>query len=116
MNKRYSLKEVQRTCNLLRRFGIRSIGFLLLGGPGETKETVEQSLNFADFLDIDMLKISVGIRIYPETDLARRARSEGLISSDNDLLMPRFYLNRSLENWLLETIEKQISLHPTWMF
>jgi hypothetical protein len=28
-------------------------GFLLLGGPGETRETVEESLTFARSLDVD---------------------------------------------------------------
>jgi radical SAM superfamily enzyme YgiQ (UPF0313 family) len=116
MNKRYSLKEVHRTCILLRRFEIRSMGFLLLGGPGENRETIEQSFEFANALDIDALKISVGIRIYPETDLARRAKEEGLISSDSDLLRPRFYLDPTLEDRLLEMAEKQMSSHPSWTF
>jgi radical SAM superfamily enzyme YgiQ (UPF0313 family) len=116
MNKRYSLGEVRRACTLLRRYEIRSMGFLLLGGPGETIETVEQSLEFADALDIDALKISIGVRIYPETDLARRAKEEGLISSDKDLLMPRFYLAPGLEDWICEAVEKRLSLHPTWTF
>ena len=40
------------------------MGFLLLGGPGETKETVLESLAFVDELSLDFMKISVGIRIY----------------------------------------------------
>jgi radical SAM superfamily enzyme YgiQ (UPF0313 family) len=116
MNKKYSLKEVQRACTLLRRFEIRSMGFLLLGGPGETRETIERSFEFADALDIDALKISIGIRIYPDSDLARRAKEKGLISSENDLLMPCFYLNPALESRVLETVEMQISSHPTWTF
>jgi hypothetical protein len=43
-------------------------------------------------------------------------RGKGLISSDSDLLRPRFYLNRSLEEWLYEKAKKQISLHPSWTF
>jgi hypothetical protein len=44
----------------------------MLGGPGETRDTVEEGLAFVDSLDLDALKISVGIRTYPETDLAAR--------------------------------------------
>ena len=49
------------------------MGFLLLGGPGETLETVEQSLHFADALQLEAMKITTGIRIYPYTALARIA-------------------------------------------
>ncbi len=41
------------------------MGFLLFGGPGETKETVNESLKFADSIDLEAMKITIGIRIYP---------------------------------------------------
>ena len=47
------------------------LGFLLLGGPKETRESVEESLAFADSLGLEMLKVTVGIRIYPRTPLAK---------------------------------------------
>jgi radical SAM superfamily enzyme YgiQ (UPF0313 family) len=72
------------------------MGFLLLGGPGETRETVEESLAFADSLRLEALKTTVGIRIYPGTPLARRAVQDGMISPEDDLLQPRFYLTPGL--------------------
>ena len=72
----------------------------MLGAPGETKETVEESLAFAESLHLDALKISVGIRIYPNTALAARAVAEGIIDPTDDLLFPRFYLSPTLHNWL----------------
>jgi len=68
------------------------MGFLLLGGPGETKDSVEESLAFAESLELDSLRISIGVRIYPGTEVARAALKEGLISSEQDLLLPQFYL------------------------
>src|SRR5512140_414758 len=53
MNKRYSPEDVRRTSDLLRSHGIRRMGFLLLGAPGETRESVEESLAFAESLQLD---------------------------------------------------------------
>jgi radical SAM superfamily enzyme YgiQ (UPF0313 family) len=78
------------------------MGFLLLGAPGETRETVMQSLTFARSLGLDGLKVTVGIRIYPGTPLARRAVEEGVIAPEDDLLFPRFYLAPGLEPWIHE--------------
>jgi radical SAM superfamily enzyme YgiQ (UPF0313 family) len=100
MNKRFLPDEVARIAAMLRRHGIRRMGFLLLGGPGETRETVEQSLSFAASLGLDGLRLTAGIRIYPGTELARRARAEGLLHPDDDLLFPRFYLATGLEPWI----------------
>ena len=76
------------------------MGFLLLGGPGETRESVEESLAFARSLRLDDLRITVGIRIYPGTPLAKRAVAEGMIASEDDLLRPSFYLAPGLEPWI----------------
>ena len=65
------------------------------------------------------LHISVGsgfrIRIYPNTDIARTAREEGLISSEHDLLFPKFYVTRDLEDWLFETVEERMKSRPHWI-
>jgi radical SAM superfamily enzyme YgiQ (UPF0313 family) len=106
MNKRFTPDDVRATSDLLAAHGIRRNGFLLLGGPGETRETVEESLAFAESLHLDFLKTTVGIRIYPGTPLARRAVEEGMISVESDLLLPRFYLEHGLEPWIQERVAR----------
>ncbi len=92
MNKRFTPDEVRGISQALKAHGIRRWGFLLLGGPGETADSVEESLAFADSLQLDMLNVRVGIRIYPRTPLARIALAEGVIAAGDDLLRPRFYV------------------------
>ena len=104
-NKRFKAEEVRTISRMLADAGIRRTGFLLLGGPGETRETVEESLAFADSLNLDALKITVGLRIYPATALAATALAEGMIQPDDDLLWPRFYLAPQLRDWLPERVE-----------
>ncbi len=101
MNKRFQPQEVTVLSNMLRDHGIRRMGFLLLGGPGETAESVKESLAFAQQLELDLLRVTVGIRIYPGTPLAARAREEGILQPDDDLLVPRFYLAPGLDRRLL---------------
>jgi radical SAM superfamily enzyme YgiQ (UPF0313 family) len=96
MNKRFVAAEVRDICDRLGEAGIRRMGFLLLGGPGETQETVDESLAFAAALRLDLLRVTVGIRIYPGTALARAAVRDGVIAADDDLLRPRFYLTPGL--------------------
>ncbi len=115
MNKKFNLREIRQTAETLARHGIRQQGFLMLGGPGETQESVLESLTFADSLPLDQLKITSGIRIYPQTALARMAIDAGMISPDDDLLLPKFYLVRELEEWLLETVKTWMADRPHWM-
>jgi radical SAM superfamily enzyme YgiQ (UPF0313 family) len=102
LNKRFSCADVRTVSETLSATGIKRNGFLLLGAPGETRETVEQSLAFADSLHLDGLKVTVGLRIYPGTALHSLAVAEGVVRADDDLLSPRFYLTTGLQDWLLE--------------
>jgi len=114
MNKRFSLFDVRHAARLLNKQGIRLNGFLLLGGPGETRESVRESFEFADSLPLAALKITSGIRIYSETALARTAVDEGVIGADDDLLYPRFYLARELHGWIEEEIPNWTASRPHW--
>ena len=96
--KRFDSAQVRRVSDALATHDIRRFGFLLLGGPGETRDTVTQSLDFVESLDLDMLRVTIGIRIYPGTPLAATAVAQGLITPDDDLLRPRFYMTPGLED------------------
>jgi len=115
MNKKFHLKEVRRISEILSEQGIKRMGFLLLGSPGETRKSVEESLTFADSLKLNSLKITAGVRIYPHTVLAKKAMEEGVIASQDELLFPRFYLARDLEDWLPDTLKDLVITRPHWM-
>jgi radical SAM superfamily enzyme YgiQ (UPF0313 family) len=112
LNKRFDHKEVRAVSQMFAEAGIERMGFLLLGGPGETKDSVEESLSFADFLHLETLKITVGLRIYPQTPLAKTALAEGAIKADDDLLFPRFYLAPGLRDWLPERVATYKAARP----
>jgi radical SAM superfamily enzyme YgiQ (UPF0313 family) len=115
MNKKFNLASIRDTSEMLKAAGIKQLGFLMLGGPGETRESVEQSLVFADSLDLDAMKVTIGIRIYPNTALSKTAVSEGLISPEDNLLFPRFYIVPKLEGWLRERVRSWMESRPNWM-
>ena len=112
LRKRFNRKEVSAVSKMFAEAGIERMGFLLLGGPGETKDSVEESLSFADSLNLEALKITVGLRIYRQTPLATTALSEGVIRADEDLLLPRFYLTPELKDWLPERVATYKTSRP----
>ena len=114
MNKRYTPDDVRSCAELFARHGIRQTGYLLLGGPGEDRASVLESLAFADSLPLDSLKITSGIRLYPHTLLAAAAVREGKIDPHDDLLYPRFYMTEGLGSWLKETTREWAARRPHW--
>jgi len=114
LNKHFSAREVRDAARRLGDAGIQRTGFLLLGAPGETEASVEESLRFAESLELERGKVTVGIRIYPDTLLAGAAEARHLISPGDDLLRPRFYLEPGLERWLPEIVAGWLATHPAW--
>jgi radical SAM superfamily enzyme YgiQ (UPF0313 family) len=114
MNKKFLPEEVQDIARLLQKYAINRMGFLMLGGPGETRETVLESLSFAAGLHLESMKVSLGIRIYPSTRLAQTALQEGVLSPAHNLLWPTFYLAPGLDPWLQDTVAQWMKSHPNW--
>lgn len=115
LHKRFAPQQVREVSKRLSRAGIRQTGFLLLGGPGENRETVLESLCFIDSLDLETVKVTTGIRIYPDTALADIARREGVVSKEDSLLFPVFYLAPELNGWLQETVATWMAARPHWV-
>lgn len=68
----------------------------MLGVPGETRETVTQTLEFAAALPMVMTSVGLGARIQRATGLYDAALSAGLISADDNLLYPKFYWSQTV--------------------
>jgi radical SAM superfamily enzyme YgiQ (UPF0313 family) len=115
MRKRFDPEDVEHAARLLGDAGIQRMGFLLLGGPDETRASVLESLNWVDSLRLEMVKLTVGIRIYPYTRLAAIAKAEGVIDHKDNLLHPRFYITRGLEDWLRQTVSSMVAGRSTWV-
>lgn len=79
--------------------------YFLLGGPGETVETVDETLDAIEHLKKIVLFFFTGIRIYPHTGLYKTALKEGKITEETSLLEPFYYESDAISHSM---IEKQV--------
>jgi len=86
--------------------GLHAAHYFLLGGPGETVTTVDETLNCIEHLKKTVLFFFTGIRIYPHTGLYDIALEEGKISKNTSLLEPFYYESDAISHG---EIEKQVS-------
>lgn len=76
---------------------------------------MEESLSFADSLDLESMQITIGIRIYPGTPLAERALEEGIVAPGDNFLAPRFYITPGLEKNIRASVERYAAKKPNWI-
>ena len=111
LRKGCSVEEVNKLTQLLKENGIRFFLSFLLGGPGESKSTVDESIKLALNTRADLTTMRVGMRITPMTGLHKLAISEGVIDPQDKLVEPRFYTN-NVTDWIFEHLRKNLGGLP----
>lgn len=71
MNKKMSVSVAERTVRLFAGSGIETAGFFMVGYPGETIETIEQTFAWALSLPLDEISFTIPFPL-PDTSLYRR--------------------------------------------
>lgn len=119
MEKGFDSAKVAEVAERVTRAGIRTLWIFLVGGPGETRKTLEETLAFAArrLERGDAVYVTVGLRIYPGTTLHRIAISEGVVMPGDPLLVPSFYFSSELEfGDAVVRLKRFASDHPRFMF
>ncbi len=108
LQKGYTVEQVAQAAAAARESGLSVLWSFLIGGPGQDERTLRETLRLMEtaFGPRDRFMITLGLRIYPRTQLAETARAEGVITPDTDLSDPVFYFSPGLTvERALKTIE-----------
>lgn len=99
-------EDVVQAVSRCRAHGITVMLDLLLGGPGETPETVAETVASIKSMSPDCAGAALGIRIYPGTRMEKLVAAESPLASNPgirrhdqgpiDLLRPTFYIAPAL--------------------
>jgi pyruvate-formate lyase-activating enzyme len=119
LEKGFTAAKVREVAERVERHGIRTLWIFLVGGPGETPETVEETLAFAKWRlqRGDAVYVTVGLRIYPGTTLHRIAIAEGIVPAGSALLDPTFYFSSALVfDTVVARLKRFAADHPRFMF
>jgi len=115
MNKGFTIKEVELAQSLCASAGVKAAHYLILGGPGETTETLKETCLFMERIRPEAVIAMLGVRIYPGTGLERIAKVEGVLADGESLLEPRFYIAEKVKKSLLEYIGAYARTQPNWI-
>jgi radical SAM superfamily enzyme YgiQ (UPF0313 family) len=75
-----TVEQCERAIRLTRDAGIQSIAYFVLGLPGETAETVAETIRFAERLDPDYVNFHIATP-FPGTELYEQAVTNGWLTS-----------------------------------
>ena len=112
----YTSDDLIRIREICIKHNIICMFDLLLGSPGETKESIETTIHLMKKIKPDRVGISLGVRLYPMTPLGREIRESskealsenpclfGDLEDNESWLRPIYFCDASLgedvEDWL----------------
>ena len=104
IHKNVTLEQIERAVGLCRAAGILSKGFFIVGHPGETRQTLRQSLDFALRLPLDDISVTM-LTPFPGTEIYERAAEFGQFDRDwsrmnllNTVFVPHGLTREELEH------------------
>jgi len=105
-NQPHRKDDLAAAARLCHENGITVMFDLLLGGPGETPETLAETIGFMKAIESDCVGAALGVRLYPGLAMLDLVGREGSLEGNPgirrrypgpiDLLKPTFYISPAL--------------------
>jgi radical SAM superfamily enzyme YgiQ (UPF0313 family) len=118
LKKGFGKRTVQRAAEVLKNAEMPTYWFFMLGAPGETMDTVTETLQFCEehIPPTHMVLFSTAIRVYAGTPLERTCKDLGWFAEDDPLFLPSWYLSPQLDlSELYALLVRGAERHPNWM-
>jgi radical SAM superfamily enzyme YgiQ (UPF0313 family) len=112
--KRFTFNEVLEISRISSDLGIFFAHFLILGGYGETEQSLDETFENSRKIPRSVYFPYIGMRIYPHTELFNISITEGIIKDVNNLLEPVYYISKAINP---DTIyERAMATGKKWIF
>ncbi len=117
INKSFDFESVVALNESCVKEEIACAHFFMFGVPGETYDTLKESFRNIEKLKKCAVFAFSGIRILPGTQLQNIAIDENIISKEDTLLMPAYYISPHVEKEKMEEeIKAAFKKHKSWLF
>lgn len=112
--KPFTVADILRISKLCNDLEIDFAHFMILGGYGETQNTLNETFENSKKINKSVFFPFIGMRIYPGTILHKIAIEEGVVEKDNDLLEPVYYVSKDIDLNSIKFKAKQTG--KQWIF
>ncbi|MBF0319802.1 MAG: cobalamin-dependent protein [Nitrospirae bacterium] len=91
--KHFTPDDIINASIICKKIDMPDAHYIILGGPSENDRTLDETFRLFDKIKPRALIALVGVRIYPGTDICKKAIEDGVIPNGKELLEPVFYIS-----------------------
>ena len=116
MKRGYTVQQVRNSLDALSRSKIPFGASVMLGAPGETPETIAETLNVLDDYHIpNGVWVTIGIYLWTDyQDIVREALQTGWLKNDDELFKGAVYLSPGLPKAYLRELPEMLGTKPDY--
>jgi len=105
LHKNFDLSDIFKVSQYCDEMSLPCCYSLLFGGPGEDRDTINESYNNISKTKAAFIAVGAGIRIYPRTQLYQLALMENEVTKTTSMLYPVYYKERYTNNFIIPYIK-----------
>jgi radical SAM superfamily enzyme YgiQ (UPF0313 family) len=117
MKRGYTVQQVRKSLEALSRSKIPFGTSLMLGAPGETPETIAETLSVLDNYEIpNGVWVTVGVYMWTDyQDIVAEARKTGFLKNDQELFSGAVYLSPGLPQSYLRELPEMLRTRKNYL-
>lgn len=115
MRKGFVPRQAVAFCDGCRKAGLKFNISLLFGAPGETPQTVQETIQLIERCDPDSVTVGIGVRLYPGARVTEELVADGVVEPDQMGVETLYYVSEEVRDTLLDTLSEVASKDRRWI-
>ena len=115
LGKSFNAEIAERANRYCMEAGLKVCQTIIFGAPGETRESVSATCDALRNMTPTAVVAMTGVRLYPGTPLTMSLIKEGKINADDVGLLPTFYIDPAVSDFLPEFLQQQAYETGNWV-
>jgi radical SAM superfamily enzyme YgiQ (UPF0313 family) len=115
LGKSFNAEIAERANRYCMEAGLKVCQTIIFGAPGETRESVSATCSALRNMNPTAVVAMTGVRLYPGTPLTMSLIKEGKINADDVGLLPTFYIEPGISDFLPGFLQQQAYEAGNWV-
>jgi radical SAM superfamily enzyme YgiQ (UPF0313 family) len=115
LGKSFDVAQVVRVSDWCHELGLKFSHSLIFGGPGETWDTLRETVDNAVRTRANAVIAMLGVRLYRDTKMARYAIEQGLTTREQIGIAPVFFVAEAIREGLVEYFSEVSDRYRNWI-
>lgn len=115
LGKSFNAEIAERANRYCMEAGLKVCQTIIFGAPGETRESVSATCRALRNMNPTAVVAMTGVRLYPGTPLTMSLIKEGKINADDVGLLPTFYIEPEVSDFLPGFLQQQAYETGNWV-